>query len=300
MNVLEVNNLSISFFRYDFGLKRKELQVITGLNIAIREGEILAVAGSSGSGKSLLAHAVLGILPKNAVIAGGMKWFGQALTPALQRKLRGRELALVPQSVEFLDPVMRVGRQVSRNSSAVRAVFARYGLDESTALRYPFQLSGGMARRALVSTAVIGGAKLIIADEPTPGLSEELAESAMGHFRELAESGGAILLITHDLDLAVRYADRIAIFYAGTTVETAGAGDFAEARLLRHPYSKALCRAMPQKEFRAVPGFQPYPGDLPAGCLYAPRCEWKTPECEAAPPAPRWIRNGEVRCNHAS
>ena len=109
--VLEVSGLSVSFQMYDGALDRKDLQVISDLSMRVHAGEVLAVAGSSGSGKSLLASAILGILPENAVVDGLMRYRGQLLTPELQRKLRGTEIALVPQSVAFLDPSMRVGAQ---------------------------------------------------------------------------------------------------------------------------------------------------------------------------------------------
>ena len=263
MNALDIKNYSLSFRMYDRGIRKKELKVITDLNLSLREGEIHAVAGSSGSGKSLLAHAILGILPRNAIAGGEMKWFGQSLTPALQKKLRGDQIALVPQSVTFLDPLMRVGKQISRDKSIARKALEKYGLNQSAEKLYPFELSGGMARRVLVATAAVSNAKVIIADEPTPGLSAELAESAMARFRQLADNGTAVLLITHDLELAVRYADRISVFYAGTTLETANASDFEKEELLRHPYSRALWRAMPQHGFIPTPGTQPYVSVLP-------------------------------------
>jgi peptide/nickel transport system ATP-binding protein len=300
MNALEVRNLSLEFLMYGGGFSRRALRVISNLNIAAREGEILAVAGSSGSGKSLLAHAILGVLPKNAVAGGEMLWFGEPLTPALQKKLRGRELAFVPQSVTYLDPLMRVGRQISRDKRTIGELFDRYHLKSDVAKLYPHELSGGMTRRILISAALAGRPRVVIADEPTPGLSPHLAEHAMKHFREMADGGAAVLLITHDIDLAVRFADRIAVFYAGTTVETAPAPDFKDEGLLRHPYSRALRRAMPQNEFKAAPGMQPYAGNLPSGCLYAPRCAMKTPDCEMSPPEPRGLRGGEVSCIHAS
>jgi peptide/nickel transport system ATP-binding protein len=285
---------------YDGAFTRRNLQVISNLNITAREGEILAVAGSSGSGKSLLAHAILGILPKNAVLSGEMNWRGEALSTALQKKLRGREIALVPQSVTYLDPLMRVGRQISKDSAMVRELFGRYHLADGVARQYPHELSGGMTRRVLISAAMTGNPKLLIADEPTPGLSPHLAEHAMKHFREIADEGVAVLLITHDIDLAVRFADRIAVFYAGTTVETANASDFTDERLLRHPYSKALWKAMPQNGFTPTEGVQPYAGSLPGGCLYAPRCYMCTAECRSAAPESREVRGGEVSCNYAS
>jgi oligopeptide/dipeptide ABC transporter, ATP-binding protein, C-terminal domain len=301
--VLKVDGLSVSFRMYEKGLEQKDLEVISNLNVSVRAGEILAVAGSSGSGKSLLAHAILGILPTNAKVSGEMKYMDSTLTPRLQRKLRGKEMVLVPQSVEYLDPLMRVAQQVigvDGTKEKQKSVFKKYGLSNLVERLFPFQLSGGMARRILVSSAVISDAKLIIADEPTPGLSKDMAKVAMSHFRELANQGCAVLLITHDIDLALSYADRISVFYAGTTVETADVEDFKQgAGALRHPYTKALWQAIPQNGFKPIQGVQPYPGSLPDGCLFAPRCLMKTAECEKRP-IMREIRGGEVCCNHAT
>lgn len=301
--MLEVCNLSVSFRIYEKGLEQKNLEVIRNLNVSVKEGEILAIAGSSGSGKSLLAHAVLGILPNNARTAGEILYYGEPLTFELQQKLCGKELALVPQSVEYLDPLMRVGKQaigVNGSQDKQRSVFKKYGLASAVEGLFPFQLSGGMARRVLVSTAVIGDAKLIIADEPTPGLSKQMAQTAMSHFRALADEGRGVMLITHDIDLALAYADKIAVFYAGTTVEIAPVRDFAEGPdALRHPYTKALWQAIPQNGFKPTKGVQPYAGSLPEGCLFAPRCPMKTEACEKRVPM-RELRGGEVCCIHAT
>ena len=181
-----------------------------------------------------------------------------------------------------------------------REVFDRFHLAEAVDRLYPFQLSGGMARRVLVSTAVLSGASLILADEPTPGMDLEMALEALQCFRELADEGRAVVLITHDIDLAFQVADRVAVFYAGTTVETAPSGDFLRGpEALRHPYSKALWNALPQNGFQPVPGFQPYAKALPKGCLYAPRCPWRTEECGGEIPM-RELRGGMVRCIHAT
>jgi len=301
--VLEVNDLSICFRMYDRGLNQKELKVISNLDIAINAGEILAVVGSSGSGKSLLAHAILGILPSNSSWAGSMRYCGRELTPRLQRKLRGKEIALVPQSVGYLDPMMHVGKQVSGihgSEKQQQDVFRRFGLVPETAQKYPFQLSGGMARRVLVSTAVITDAHLIIADEPTPGLNAEVAEETMRYFREIADQGNAVMLITHDIDLALSIADKIAVFYAGTTVEIAPVQDFIAGKdHLRHPYTKALWDALPQNDFIPISGLQPYAGSLPSGCPFAPRCRLCTDACTGTIEM-RELREGEVRCKHAT
>ena len=304
--LLEIHDLSVSFRMYDRGLEQKDLQVISDLHLTVKPGEIVAVAGSSGSGKSLLASAILGILPGNASVRGHLHYRGKELTPEMQAKLRGSEIALVPQSVAFLDPLMKVGRQADGHKKPYptqkrRSLFKRLSLPEKTQKLYPFQLSGGMARRVLVSTALITDARLIIADEPTPGMSLDQALEALQMFREMANEGKAVILITHDIDLAFEFADRVAVFYAGTTVETAPAADFKTGpEWLRHPYSKALWRALPQNGFQPIDGFQPYAGDLPRGCLFAPRCPCATDACHSETPPTREIRDGEVRCFHAT
>lgn len=117
----------------------------------------------------------------------------------------------------------------------------------------------------------------------------------MGHFREIADGGAGVLLITHDLELALTIADRVAVFYAGETVEEAAAADFARLERLRHPYTRALWHALPQNGFQSIPGGQPYPGAQPPGCAFAPRCPDARPECGGAVPW-RPFQGGMVRC----
>lgn len=304
-SILSVKDLSVSFHMYEKGLEQYDLKVISNMTLDVRPGEIVAIAGSSGSGKSLLAHAVMGLLPENAAISGEISYKGKVLSQKDKEKLRGKEFALVPQSVSFLDPLIKVEAQVRgpkpdmAKIEAQKEIFKRFQLDEKTEKLYPFQLSGGMARRVLVSTAVLSGAEVIIADEPTPGLDLDMAMEALKVFRELADEGKAVILITHDIDLAFHMADRIAVFYAGTTVEMAEAEDFRKGEhALRHPYSKALWRALPQNGFEPISGFQPYAKYLPKGCLFSPRCPYKTEKCEEKIPM-REVRGGYVRCIHA-
>ncbi|GAK41740.1 oligopeptide/dipeptide ABC transporter ATP-binding protein [Paenibacillus sp. TCA20] len=258
-SLLEIHDLNISFTRYDKGLRQMDMPMIRNLSMTIDPGEIVAVVGASGSGKSLLAHAILGILPRNAKWNGSLTFDGQSLTPKLIKKLRGREIAIVPQSVDFLDPLMRVGMQVRQ---AVRVgdpveeqikAFRKMRLGPKAAKRYPFQLSGGMARRVLVSIASVSGARLLIADEPTPGLDEGVVQETLNMFRQFADAGTAVVFITHDLEAALSIADRVAVFYSGTVLEMAEAADFTgKGERLRHPYTQALWRALPQNDF-AVP-----------------------------------------------
>lgn len=301
--ILEIKELSVAFSMYQKGLHKQDLEVLHKLNLSVMPGEILAVVGSSGSGKSILAHAIMGILPGNAKVEGQMRYNGKVYTKKEQERLRGREIAFIPQSVDYLDPLMRVDRQVigvHGTKEKQRKAFSRYRLKDEVESMYPFQLSGGMARRVLISTAVMNEAKLIIADEPTPGLNAEMAMETLHNFRELADSGCGVLLITHDIDLAFKVADRIAVFYAGTTVEVAPAKAFIEGKeALLHPYSRAFIDALPQNDFRPIEGTQPYAGDLPSGCIFADRCPLRSDAC-AGEIEMRKIGDREVRCIHAT
>ena len=301
--LLNIENLTVSFDMYDRGFEKKRLEVIHSLSLQVYDGEILAVVGASGSGKSLLANAVLGILPGNSQVSGEIIYDGIMLDADRQKKLRGKEIVLRPQSVDYLDPLMRVGKQVrgiSGTAEKVKKAFRRYNLGEDVEKMYPFQLSGGMARRVLISTAVMADSRLIIADEPTPGLDTDMAMETLSNFRELADKGCGVLLITHDIDLAFNVADRIAVFYAGTVVEECPVEDFkAGKEALRHPYSKAFIDALPQNDFKPIEGTQPYAGNLPEGCLFAPRCPYRTDKC-AENIEMRELRGGKVRCIHAT
>lgn len=221
--ILEINHMKISFCQYQKGMHQTELPVISDLNVTVRAGEMVAIVGSSGSGKSLLAHGILGILPYNASMKGGIQYCGEPLTEKKIRKLRGKEIVLVPQSTSYLDPLMKVGQQICKGKKdpekkrKLDRIFEKYSLDKKVQEQYPFELSGGMTRRIMISTALIETPKLVIADEPTPGLDPKLARRAMEHFRQLADMGAAVLIITHDLELALETADRIQVFYAGYT-----------------------------------------------------------------------------------
>lgn len=303
VSVLQVDNLSVAFSMYNKGLSKRDLEVIHELSIDVKKGEIVAVVGSSGSGKSLLAHAIMGILPENAKTKGSIKYYNNELNEKYLKKVRGKDIAFIPQSIDFLDPLMKVGKQVigiNGNKERQKEVFKKYNLDDKVAEMYPFQLSGGMARRVLIATAVMNEAKLIIADEPTPGLNLELAMETLNNFREIADNGCGVLLITHDVDLALNVADRIAVFYSGTIVEIAKVEDFIKGKdALRHPYSKAFIDALPQNKFKELPGYQPYAGNLPKGCLFRDRCSLKTDECYKTIKM-RKVRDGEVRCINAT
>ena len=281
-HLLQVEDLSVGFRMYDpdagsfFAAQKKTVPVISGLSISVHAGEIVAVVGASGSGKTLLADAIMGLYEPNAQVSGRI-WFDGTLQDAESlARLRGCGLSLVPQSVNYLDPLMKVGKQVrgagrgscvvrtarSARTARQRALFERYGLAPEVENLYPHELSGGMARRVLLCCALMDGPRVIIADEPTPGLDLELAVRALDDFRSFADAGGGVMLITHDIELALRVSDRVAVFHEGTVVEETSVANFAAPDTLRHPFSRALWHALPEHGF-STEGKRPCMCDFP-------------------------------------
>ncbi|MDW0108436.1 ABC transporter ATP-binding protein [Sporosarcina aquimarina] len=304
--LMEVRQLSLSFLQYGKGLREMRTQAITNFDMTIHRGEIVAVVGASGSGKSLLANAILGILPKNAELGGKLYFESEELTAEKQIRLRGKDIFLIPQSVNALDPLMKTGKQVevvikNKNRKSIRRnIFESLGLPPKTENLYPFELSGGMARRVLVSMAMASEAKLIIADEPTPGLDSEARNETLTLIKHLSNSGKGVMFITHDLDAAQSIADKVAVFYAGQTLEVADAKDFSgNGKSLRHPYSRALWNALPQNSFLPTSEVQQFTGQSPTGCLYRSHCPLSTDLCAQQQPEARMVDGGMVRCFHA-
>lgn len=294
-HLLQVEDLSVSFDMYEpdapfFRAKRTPQRVIESLSVSVHAGEVVAVVGASGSGKTLLADAVMGLFEPNATVEGRVWFDGARMDGAGLQALRGRGISLVPQSIAHLDPLMKVGRQVRgvartraerrERAARQRELFARYGLAPEVEDLYPHELSGGMARRVLLCCALMDDPKLIVADEPTPGLDLELAVRALDDLRAFADAGGGVLLITHDIELALRVADRIAVFKDGTVVEETAVESFADPRLLRHPFTRALWHALPEHEFEAPGGTAPV-----AAPSIAPAVVSKAPS-ESGAPAP--------------
>lgn len=256
--LLCVRDLSISFSQYGKGLKHFISTPIKSLSVEIKKGEILAIVGASGSGKSLLAHAIMDILPPNAIVKGEILYKEKVLDKKRICALRGTEIAFIPQSVNYLDPSMKVKNQVKlglheskeRTRRLQEALFEKYGLKKSDGELYPYQLSGGMLRRVLFATCVKQGIQLIIADEPTPGIHKEALEMVLKQLRDFADHGMGVMLITHDIISAVRIADYISVFKDGANIETAPAEFFTgKGERLKEQYTRNLWLALPQNEF---------------------------------------------------
>lgn len=253
---LSFRDVGITFPTRGPGLRTGSVAAISELSLDVGAGEILALIGASGSGKSLLAEAALGVLPPTAKMTGTVLFDGQELDESRWRRLRGRVISHVPQSVDNLDPLMPAGRFVriglpKRTArEEQRALFDRYGLSPETSTRYPFQLSGGMLRRVLLASSMRGDIRLVIADEPTPGLHPQAVHDVLAHLREIADAGAAVLLITHDIGAAIDVAHRVAVLDEGRLLSVEDARDFVgDGSSLRHPFARALWRALPQNDF---------------------------------------------------
>lgn len=263
-HLLTVEHLTVAYRMYDpracfWRPRRVHHDVLRDLTLSVHEGEIVALVGASGSGKSVLADALMGLFDANAVASGEMWFEGRRVASGDLGSLRGHGISLVPQGVSSLDPSMRVGEQVRgeargadrrarkedarRRMARQRELFEAYGLAPVVERMYPHELSGGMARRVLLMCALMEEPRLLIADEPTPGMDDESAAVAARDLRAFAQDGGGVLLITHDLDFALSVADRLAVFREGTVVEETSVAAFRRAEALRDPYARELSRA---------------------------------------------------------
>jgi peptide/nickel transport system ATP-binding protein len=256
--MLTLENLSLGFRCYSGLFRQISVSRLSGLSLTLAEGELLAVIGSSGAGKSLLAHAILGLLPENALLGGEMAFRGQSLIGAYPAALRGRRIGLMPQEISHLDPLARARRQIlwAGRRAHVRAdvdgSLARLGLTPAMAEKYPSALSGGMARRVLLAMASVGVPDLLVADEPTAGLDPDNSASVLRWLRAHAAGQRAVLLIGHDLRAVLPYADRVLVLDEGRSQGVEAAADFChDGGRLRSAHARALWRALPENGFLA-------------------------------------------------
>lgn len=295
-----VTQLVVDDVSVRFTLPGATVSAVNNVSLRLRPGECLALVGESGCGKTVLASALLGFLPGNAETSGTATLTGDGppvdlLTTSdrvLATTVRGRRIGLIPQSpAAHLTPVRTARAQleeavrVHHPGVAIRDrahdVARRAGLSQADLDRYPHELSGGMAQRVANALALVGDPWLLIADEPTTGLDRALVDGLIEEFRRMVTDGRAVLLITHDLAAARRVADRIAVMYAGRIVEVGPAQEILESP--RHPYSRGLGNALPDRAFTPVPGQPPLLTNLPTGCSFAPRCERVADVCAELP-----------------
>jgi oligopeptide/dipeptide ABC transporter ATP-binding protein len=303
MSLLAIRDLRSSFF-----LRGGELRVIDGIDLEIEAGEALGLVGETGSGKSVTAYSIIGLLKAPGRVVGGeIVWDGRDLLrlPArtLEQEIRGREMAMIFQNPrEALNPLITVGRQLTqvlelrrglnKDEARRQAIELLRGVHISEPERrldaYPHELSGGTAQRVMIALALSCEPRFLIADEPTTGVDVTTQYQIVQLLRELRERRQmAILLITHDLALAAELCDRIAVLYAGRLAEVGAIEHLF--RSPRHPYTRALLESRPRLGMTGeIPAIRGAVADLmrpPSGCRFHPRCPNATAICaEAHPP----------------
>jgi oligopeptide transport system ATP-binding protein len=289
------------------------VRLVEEVTLAVQAGETLAVVGESGSGKTVTFTSALGLLPKpGRVIAGEALLEGVdllRLKPEALRRMRGARIGMVFQDpLTGLNPVFRVGDQIVEVLRAHLSISRREARQRAVALLarvqipdpgrrvddYPHQFSGGMRQRVLIAMAIALGPRVLIADEPTTALDVTVQAQVLDLLGDLRDAEGmAMVLITHDLGVVARQADRVAVMYAGRVVETGTVAEVFSAP--RHPYTISLFRSIPDIEapagvmLAAIAGSPPDPARRPAGCAFAPRCFAMTEEagCRTERPALR-------------
>jgi peptide/nickel transport system permease protein len=292
------------------------IRPVRGVSLEARPGETLAIVGESGSGKSLTGLAIMGLLPHAARVVTGSAWVDGTDTlhltePSLTR-LRGERLAMIFQDpLSSLNPVHRIGAQITEAIQAHRSVrdtwsdavelLRRVGIPdpERRAASYPHELSGGMRQRAMIAMAIANNPRLLIADEPTTALDVTIQAQVLQLLAYLrSERRMAVVLITHSLPVVAETADRVVVMYAGEVVEQGRAAEVFAHPL--HPYTAALLHSAPRSDGTLpdpILGVVPLPHQLPAGCVFAPRCPYAAQECLAArPPLTTPIEDRATRC----
>jgi len=315
--LLDVEELTVRFRTEDGAVL-----AVDAASFAMGEGEVLALVGESGCGKSVTALALTGLLPRGAAVSGRIGFAGRDLRGLPERdlrRIRGRDIAYVFQEpMTSLNPVLTVGRQVGevlRRHQGMGTAAARERAVELLELvgiplprrrlgEYPHQLSGGMRQRVMIAMAVACRPRLIIADEPTTALDVTVQAGILDVLRTLrAEIGTAVLLITHDLGVVADIAERVVVMYAGRTIEEA----HAEALFARpsHPYTRGLLDAVPNPArhsdggLREIPGRVPVLASSPDACTFADRCGYADGLCRTRRPAMnRGPAGHQVRCWH--
>jgi peptide/nickel transport system ATP-binding protein len=301
MSLLSVRDLNVTYHT-----QGGPVPAVRGVSFDVDRGEMLGLAGESGCGKSTIAGAILRLLPGDATIEGSVMLQGEdvlGMKLGRLRAVRWTEASIIFQgAMHALNPVDRIGDQIAEailthqqageKDAWVRAgsLLEQVGLPGRRIRDYPHELSGGQRQRVMIAMALACNPSVVIADEPTTALDVMVQAQVLRLLKELQrELGLAMLFITHDLSVLVEACDRLAVMYAGRIIEE-GPGE-AVFKTPKHPYTKALGAAFPEigdMSFRlapsGLPGDPPYPGDLPTGCTFHPRCPVAFDDCPKIDP----------------
>jgi oligopeptide/dipeptide ABC transporter ATP-binding protein len=314
--ILQVNGLKTYFY-----LSGGIAKAVDGVSFHLNAGEVLGVVGESGSGKSVTAQSIMRLIPDppGRIVDGQIRFDGRNLLdlpPQQMRHIRGNRIAMIFQEpMTSLNPVFTIGNQISEMFILHRKASRREALEASIEMldrvqipaprqrvhEYPHQLSGGMRQRAMIAMALACRPALLIADEPTTALDVTVQAQILDLLTELRERFSmAVLLITHDLGVVARFAERVTVLYAGRVMEEADVASIF--RRPGHPYTLGLLKSLPRLERRtrrleAIPGTVPPPGAMPAGCPFEPRCTFAKAACGRGLPELAEREGGRrVRC----
>ena len=312
--------LSIRDLRVTFDTPLGALEAVRGVDIDVHAGEMMGVVGESGSGKSVTFLAAMGLLPHRAKVTGSVKLNGQEMIGAsnkVLRNMRGGLMSMIFQDpLSALNPVHRIGDQIiemlkahqpnlSEKDAANRAVelLEIVGIPQAAerAHQYPHEFSGGMRQRVVIAIAIANNPKVLIADEPTTALDVTVQAQILEVIERVQKSfGTAVVLITHDLGVIARVADRVNVMYAGRNVEKGGVDSLFDHP--SHPYTRGLLASLPHEGVeRLVPitGFPPNMLMPPPGCGFAPRCSFANDYCSKSLPSLRTFGDLETACLRA-
>lgn len=309
--LLSTHELEVSFYT-----SRGRVQAVRGVSFEVYKGEVFALVGESGCGKSTTALALMRLVPPPGVIDSGEVWLSGSellhLDADKMANVRGCELAMIFQNpLVALNPVYRAGAQIqeaimlddaSRLEAWRRAVkvmgSVRISDAPERALSYPHELSGGMCQRVMAGMMISRSPKLLIADEPSTALDVTIQAQILDLLMDLKRrTQMSLLIITHDLGVVAEIADRVAVMYAGRIVEQANVYELYDEP--KHPYTKLLMRALPrlakgQGRLETIAGNVPSPLNIPEGCSFRPRCPQTRGECAVAEPPVRSLSSGRL------
>ncbi|SDP18129.1 oligopeptide transport system ATP-binding protein [Actinopolyspora xinjiangensis] len=315
--LLEVEDLHV-----EFRTREATANVLNGVGYHVDAGETLAVLGESGSGKSVTAQSVMGILdtPPGFVTKGAIRYRGEELLAATEdrrRELRGENMAMIFQdALSALNPVYTVGFQIAEQFRFRRGMSRKDAMAKAAEMldmvkipnakqrvkEFPHQFSGGMRQRAMIAMSLALDPDLLIADEPTTALDVTVQAQIMDLLDELRrERGMGMILITHDLGVVAEVADRIAVMYAGRVVEESDAESLYERPA--HPYTEGLMESIPRldqkgEQLASIKGLPPNLANIPEGCPFHPRCHRATDECRRKVPELLELRPGRYSACH--
>jgi phosphonate C-P lyase system protein PhnK len=307
--------LAVRGLRVTFAASHATLTAVDGIDFDVAPGEVLGLAGESGSGKSVTLRSILRLIRPPGRVEGEVRWRGRdllGLPEAALRRVRGGEIGMIFQEpMTALNPVLSVGLQIRENleehgdlDAAGRRARAIELLDHvgipAAASRvddFPHQFSGGMRQRAMIAIALASQPQLLLADEPTTALDVTIQDQILKLILRLrAELSMSVILVTHDLGVIAQTCDRLAVMYAGRVVESGPVA--ALLRRPRHPYTQALLSAVPRagivrQPLASIPGQPPLLSALPAGCAFAPRCGLAVAACTAQRPPLVEVASGQ-------